>query len=89
MTPLTPLQVLTEKWSIDKYNLRIIVELLDAQIAEREGMRKNEDDIEIPTGANIGEYHFVEKLKREGHNLALSEMNKRDEGLLQALKQMV
>lgn len=36
--------------------------------------RKDEDMIEVPQGENLGEYRFCKKLKREGFNAALTEV---------------
>ena len=44
---------------------------LTLQVAEEAGPGdKDEDKIDVPQSANIGEYRFCEKLRREGHNTA-------------------
>jgi hypothetical protein len=43
-------------------------------LEEVEGMKKDEENIQIPSGENIGEYRFCEKLKRNGYNQALSDV---------------
>ena len=68
-----------DKDSNSAYNLikdwhkQSIIQILQSEIERKRGMNKDEDKIDVPRGSNIGEYRFVEKLKREGFNEALEE----------------
>lgn len=44
------------------------------EILEWIGDDKDTENVEIPEGANIGEYKFCEVLRREGYNQALSDL---------------
>lgn len=100
MTPLTPLQVLTKSFEnlkglylditpegtsqdleapVKKLIVNSLVALLEAQIAERKRMR-------VWYGDNDSTVFIA---NAEGFNTALSEMNKRDEGLVEVIRKLI
>lgn len=50
-----------------------IIQILEAEVERKMVIKKDEDKIDVPQGSNIGEYRFVENLKRKGFNEALEE----------------
>lgn len=45
-----------------------------AVVREVGGMKKDEENFEVPQGENIGEYRFTQKLRREGYNKAINDV---------------